>query len=1085
MDPIILSICTIGSGVVSCIIKDPVASATNLVLGVAAGMIANKSDREVSRSIGSVIEYLKNSKHSMPINHDIQRAVRRAYLEATKFVTETCMEKEFKVPLNMLKRDIKNVFFPCQEIKQLDNILEHIDKELKELHKSKYVPPDNAAIHQIELLLQPKNTPKEKFEEFKATLKNGVIAELCQWQKNVPDPLIRMIQHGWKENDSALDWFDLMCAFFNAILKNNTAVSTIIQTQLLAQLTAENIPITLESFQNEFDKLAGESLKIRKITIRIGLIVQDIQKDVKHVLKNTNEIKDTANRTENKIDHLTDVVKNKIQEEEELEFHLLTDRTRIPPVCSHLPKLNNMKYKSMGGAFVGRVSDLWKIYDSLQKGEATVVEGVGVVMGMGGLGKTQTAVEFVQRFGLCYSGGVFWIEAEHGIETMIAKIADAAKIQIDGKLETDVQLRLLWNHLNRFRKVLIVLDNFPEKKELAPWLPPANNIHILVTTRRRDLFRYSRIPLDLLNAEEGRSLLNSGKRQFDEKDAAKLVDTLGGLPLALELAKQFLNVRTSLYIEALLDEIKKTGEMKTLDIFAEKYGDQLPSGHVKAVGATIKLSWDLASDRSKQVLQAMSLLAPEPVPKRLLRQILDMPETGGLSDHLDDAIDELDKKLSLIINLDEDGDPIIHRLVAGFVKGTVALSEDLRGFQNPAGLNLFGQVVNVVENEMSRCREDTDIKSYYELGKIVPHADILLSSEFANIESIVDISNYISWHYKKKGLYHLAEKYGRISLKLTEKHNEPGSKSIALSKTYLGLVLRDLGNLSEAESLLREALESNKKSFEPGHPEIAKKQSNLALVLRDLGNLPEAESLLREAFESDKKSFEPGHPEIAKKQSNLALVLRDLGNLPEAESLMREALESDKKSFEPGHLSIAISQSNLAMVLKDLGNLPEAESLLREALESDKKSFEPGHPSIAKRQSNLANVLRDLGKLPEAEMLLREALESLKKSLGAEHPHVAIAQSNLALVLRDLGNLPEAESLLREALESDKKSFEPGHPSIGRDLHNLASVLKDMGKDDEAMALEQEAYESLLARLSPDHPHTKKSKAFLDEWKRG
>ena len=318
MDPILSSICTVGSCVASFLGGTvPPSIIGNLALGVAAGMIANKSDREVSRSISSVIEYLKNSKHSMPINHDIQRAVRRAYLEATKFVTETCMEKEFKVPLNMLKRDIKNVFFPCQEIKQLDNILEHIDKELKELHKSKYVPPDNAAIHQIELLLQPKNTPKEKFEEFKATLKNGVIAELYQWQKNVPEPLIRMIRDGWKDNEngSALDWFDLMCAFFNAILKNNTAVSTIIQTQLLAQLTAENIPITLESFQNEFDKLTGESLKIRKITNRIGLIVQDIQKDVKQVLKNTDEIKDTANRTENKIDHLTDVVKNKIQEE--------------------------------------------------------------------------------------------------------------------------------------------------------------------------------------------------------------------------------------------------------------------------------------------------------------------------------------------------------------------------------------------------------------------------------------------------------------------------------------------------------------------------------------------------------------------------------------------------------------------------------------------------------------------------------------------------------------------------------------------------------------------------------------------------
>ena len=424
----------------------------------------------------------------------------------------------------------------------------------------------------------------------------------------------------------------------------------------------------------------------------------------------------------------------------------------------------------MGSAFAGRVADLWKIYDSLQKGEATVVEGVGVVMGMVGLGKTQTAIEFVHRFGLCYPGGLFWIEAEQGISNMIAKIADASEIKIDGRLEIDVQLKLLWKNLNTFKAVLIILDNFPENEELAPWLPPVNNIHILVTTRRRDLFRYSRIPLDILDAAEGRALLNSGVRQFDEADAAKIVNALGGLPLALELTKHFLNIRTSLSVDELLAEIQKTGEMKTLDLFAEKYGDQLPSGHVKAVGATIQLSWALASDTAKKVLQAMAVLAPEPVPKRLLREILDMPETGGLSDPLDEAIDELDKKLSLIMYVDEDGDPRIHRLVAGFVReiscyeertcyealprnteddgSAVSLNEaephDMRYEAEPRNeMGLYEKVVNVVENEMLRAYDDKDTDAYWELDKVLPHADILLNSKFTAAEQAIEISNCI------------------------------------------------------------------------------------------------------------------------------------------------------------------------------------------------------------------------------------------------------------------------------------------------------------------------------------------------------
>jgi tetratricopeptide (TPR) repeat protein len=444
-----------------------------------------------------------------------------------------------------------------------------------------------------------------------------------------------------------------------------------------------------------------------------------------------------------------------------------------------------------------------------------------------------------------------------------------------------------------------------------------------------------------------------------------------------------LNFRTSVSIDGLLQEIKKVGEIKALSIFAKKYADELPTGHIKEVAATFQISWELASSTAQAVLQCTSLLAPKPIPRRLLRKILGLHSENILEDPLDDAISELANNLSLV-ELDKESDPWMHRLIAGFVKTTIGENNS----------SLHDKVVNAVKEEMARVTDEKDSQSYYQLEKILPHAEILASSEFIETGQAIDLLNYLRWHNGKWGRYRVAEKQGRKSLELSEKAFESGHPTIATSQSNLALVLQDLGELEEAKDLLHKALESDQKSFEPGHPTIATRQSNLALVLQDLGELEEAKDLLHKALESDQKSFGPGHPSIATRQSNLALVLQDLGELEEAKDLLHKALESDQKSFEPGHPTIATSQSNLALVLQDLGELKEAKDLLHKALESDQKSFEPGHPSIAIRQSNLAMVLQDLGELKEARELAQKAYKGFLNKFGSGHPHTITAKRN-------------------------------------------------------------------------------------------
>jgi tetratricopeptide (TPR) repeat protein len=744
---------------------------------------------------------------------------------------------------------------------------------------------------------------------------------------------------------------------------------------------------------------------------------------------------------------------------------IAADRSKLPPVHP-LPERHWMPYHSLGDKFVGRVSAIWDLFDSLFSDSTTVLHGTGVVAGTGGLGKTQLAIEYAHRFGSAYPGGVYWVNGDRGLIEMVTRISAAAGVEVDTKTEAGEQVVQLWHALNAHNlPCLVILDNLPEDVALRPYLPTTGRVHTLITTRRQDL-DHATVRLPVLSISESVQLLSSGARKLGQS-AEALAERLGGLPLALELSKSYLNDRKDLSVSALIDEMQREGEVSILQEFASEYRDQLPSRHELDVVSTFQLSWQITPDPAKQILRAMGELAPTIVPKKLLRIILNLSLQSSFRDELSKGVSDL-ARLSLV-ELSSNGDPVAHRLILAFARHRNAVDH----------ASPLDRCCEVLLEQMRRANDAPDASTNRELESLIPHAEFLVSTDQLNPEDFGKLLSFVGIHHRTMGRFTAARHAAYTALASAEKSFEPGHPSIASRQSNLATVLQDLGQLDEARDLLRQALASAEKSFEPGHPSIATRQSNLATVLQDLGELEEARDLLRQALASDEKSFAPGHPSIATSQSNLALVLRDLGELEEARDLLRQALASAEKSFEPGHSSIAIRQSNLALVLQDLGQLEEARDLLRQALASDEQSFEPGHPSIATRQSNLALVLRDLGELEEARDLLRQALASDEESFELGHPSIAIRQSNLALVLKDLGQLEEARDLLRQALASDEKSFEPGHPSIARSQSNLAAVLQDMGELEEARDLLRKSYFSFLERLGPDHQHTKTVKNNL------
>ena len=211
--------------------------------------------------------------------------------------------------------------------------------------------------------------------------------------------------------------------------------------------------------------------------------------------------------------------------------------------------------------FGGRLSELQDLTEILKLHDVRKPEvRVAALCGLGGVGKTSLATEFAQQNKDFYAGGVFWFSGkddatfEHSvydIATRFGTQSDSFPITFSATLAKISKIKKLW---------LIIVDNMDQlslsaniiKLVSGTWQYDASG-HLLITTRRkssalpediRDFDEACSLNLTCFAIEEGKKFLSrrTGIAYDEELDTAaeKLVEQLGGLPLALEQAGAFI-----------------------------------------------------------------------------------------------------------------------------------------------------------------------------------------------------------------------------------------------------------------------------------------------------------------------------------------------------------------------------------------------------------------------------------------------------------------------------------------------------------------------------------------------------------------
>jgi tetratricopeptide (TPR) repeat protein/DNA-binding XRE family transcriptional regulator len=250
------------------------------------------------------------------------------------------------------------------------------------------------------------------------------------------------------------------------------------------------------------------------------------------------------------------------------------------------------------GPFVGRSRELAKLV-----GEVGGAVTVHVITGMGGIGKTALAVHTAHELAARFPDGQIFLRLSgHTPGEQPARPADAlaSVLQAAGVGGQQIPARLddrarLWRSWLAGRRVLLLLDDAIDSKQVQPLLPGAGGSLVLITSRGKltALAGARNIPLDVFSLDESSELLVrlADRARLDRSDSAiqQIAGLCGNLPLALGMLGSQLHCNPALTPGDLATELIQAGDLPE-EIHAER----------ATVGAALDLSYrDLSEDQQR------------------------------------------------------------------------------------------------------------------------------------------------------------------------------------------------------------------------------------------------------------------------------------------------------------------------------------------------------------------------------------------------------------------------------------------------------------------------------------------------------
>ncbi|MHA6760809.1 FxSxx-COOH system tetratricopeptide repeat protein [Streptacidiphilus sp. PAMC 29251] len=722
---------------------------------------------------------------------------------------------------------------------------------------------------------------------------------------------------------------------------------------------------------------------------------------------------------------------NAVLAAEQLLHHVGADDASVRQVRAAVEAVDAPRYpgqravivnlQSRNADFTGRAGELDRLRGRLTARGGSARDGAQALHGLGGVGKSQLALEYAYRYLPDYDL-VWWIPSElpGSVTTGLAELATVLELRVGSLSDADAATAVL-NALSEGRpypKWLLIFDNAEDPASLGGFLPGGQG-HVLITSRNQVWDQYAaEMEVDVFTPEESVVHLRRRVVDMDPDQARRLAEALGDLPLAVEQAAAYLLI-TGMSVDTYLD---------LLDTYpSDMFGDTTSMDYPLPIMTTFALSlkkleteWPAA----KRLLQMSVFLGPEAFSQTLVYKSPEMVralsahDVGSRSPVQLGTVVRAVRRLSLAKVDRQQGTIQVHRLLQVLLRLQMTEDEQAR---------VRGEVQEILAGQRPLGGEVEDPENRPAFEQIRPHLSACSAESSDNPAVRQLMIDLVRLHWRSGDFTLAGAEADRIDALWSSTLGEEHEQTLAL-RCLRANILRDRGEYRQSLELDRRTWQSQCELFGEEEPGTLATARGMAAGMRALG-------MYREALDRDLKTYE---------------------------SLLQLFLEEDDKVLSLSH--------NIAIDHRLLGDSRSAQQFDERTERLRRQTLGPLHDRTLSSQLYLARDKRDGGQLREAAGDLERLLGTCRATKGDSHPETLRTAKSLAVSHRVLGAYEQAAELTRDTYARYVERYGEDHPDTWTCGLNLAADDWCAGRHEQALRRAEEVWGHLIRELGARHP---------------
>jgi tetratricopeptide (TPR) repeat protein len=733
---------------------------------------------------------------------------------------------------------------------------------------------------------------------------------------------------------------------------------------------------------------------------------------------------------------------------------------------------------SRNSNFTGRVTELETLRANLIF-RGRPVPPAQVISGMGGIGKTEIATEYIHLHRDKYDI-VWWIRAEHHdrVRDALVSLGERLDLRLVTSGGRDRAIAAVLEALESGVRPnwLLVYDNVAEPLDLQRYLPTCRpGGHVIITSRLQTWPGYieaDSIEVLPFTEEEAVSFLRrrvaalAMDRTLREKEdeqrnheARRLAAALGHLPIAIEHAAAYLT-ETGQSVDGYLGQFDQNAHR-----LLSEQRPELP----ESVSHTWTISTALLTSDAEHLFNLCAFFSPEPIAGELLLEnahaVSDPP---GLSEFLSSsprfrAAASQMHRLSLV-KVDGARDQIqMHRVVQAVTRGQLGQyrSDTFLAYRAAADILL------AESNPGNPDRAANDAVYDLSLQHLESDRSFLHTGNPALRRLIIDQVRRLHL----RGSHAEATRFGQEALQVWREQLGPEDLEVLTMAVEVAIAMRSDAHAADARDLILSTLRVLKERYGENHEVTLLCENTYGADLRSRGQRAEALDLDLGLLPRFERVFGPDHHRTLNVRNNIAADYRRLGRHQDAMDEDRKTLRDRRRIFGPDDPITLTSLDAVARDLRDLGHYQESLDTARKVVEGFAARRGPENLDWLNARKSFAAALRKAGYHWDALQESEDVVQRYRGYLGLDHTYTLRAAANLINDRRAVGELARAEELGREVLDRCQAVGSPTDLAYAT-LVSLASVLRAAGEPEEALRYDRQARDGLINAYGDEHPFT-------------